>query len=360
MPRSLRSQLAIATALLSCSGALLAAPTISKVSGNAAKDAEITISGSGFGTKATAAPRVWDMVDNQKSYLDAVSSSLTSLVGKAVPVGSSYVYRINSYNDPNSVVFSSQNLRHPFEKLNYRTTNYTGYLQWPNAMGGEAPPSSQTDLYVSFWIRPDSNLEVSDHSSKFIRIWDDAGGSGTRISWTQMHLTAVNSRGYDGTSWSGWSGQAGQWNRLEMYVSSSSNVIKAWTNGKLIHNVTNFQKDSAYSNRGLNVARVGWDPGGNSPPKVNSNFGSIYIDTTQARVEVCNQASWSQCSKREVQPTTSWSSSSITFKLMPGQLDLSKPLYVYVVDGSGAVNSTGIPLGGGQSVPAAPRLLSVN
>lgn len=359
MPRSLRCRVAIATALLSCSGALLAAPTISKVSGNAAKDAEITVSGSGFGTKATAAPKVWDTVDNQKSYLDA--GSITSLVGDAVPVGSNYLYRINSYNDPNSVVFSSTNLRHPFEKLNYRTTNYTGYMQWPNALGGESPPSGQTDLYVSFWIRPDSNLETSDHSSKFMRVWDDAGGTGTRISWTQQQLTAVNSQGYDGTSWSGWGGQSGQWNRLELYVSTSGKVIKAWTNGKLLHNITNFQKDSSYSSRGLNVARVGWDPGGNTPPKVNSNFGDIYIDTTQARVEACNQPSWSQCSKREVQPASSWSGSSITFKLMPGQLDLSKPVYIYVVDSSGAVNSTGVALGAaGEIVPAAPTLLSVN
>jgi hypothetical protein len=348
--------LVLAAVAMSAAGPGQAAPSVTQVSGSASAGSQITISGSGFGTKANA-PKVWDTVDNVSAY-----GAVSSLAGKSVPVGPSYVWGTNTFDSPGAVVFSAANPRHSQQKMHYRTSRYVGYLQWPIAMGRESAPSSQNELYVSFWVRPDGSLEGEGHSSKLLRVWDDANGEGTRVSWTQMHLTSVTSGGSEITDWNSWGGTTGQWNRVELFVSGPKGVVKGWTNGRVMHNVTNFQKDGSYSGRGLNVARVGWDIGGATPPSVDLSFGDIYVDTTQARVELCSQPSWSSCMTREVQPTTSWSNNQIVFNAYPGQL--SGTLYAYVVDASGAVNATGVAINGtgapAATVPNAPTSVSVN
>lgn len=333
------------------------APSISAVSGSATAGTDVTISGTGFGTKASAT-KLWDAVDNQPSYMSLAGSSVSNLLGRSVPVGSSYVFNINSYSYPGAAVFSSADLRHPVQKMHYRTSSGHGYLQYPNALGGQAAPSSQTELYVSFWIRPDASVSDSNHSSKFMRVWDDPSGTGTRISWTQMHLTAVDSAGYSAISWADWGGTAGRWNRMELFVSAPKKLIRAWINGRQIHNIADFRKDAAFAGRGLNLARVGWDPGGVSPPTVNMSFGEVYVDSTQARVELCSQPTWAQCQTREVQPATSWADNKIVFKMYPGMLT-GGALYAYVIDASGAVNTNGVALVAGKT-PSAPTSLSAN
>jgi len=348
-----------AAVVVACAAATCpAAPTITGVSGTATTGADITITGSGFGAKAAAAPKLWDTVDNQPSYLSDVGGSLPLLAGRSVPVGAGYPWGTNSFSYPGAVVFSAANARHAQQTMHYRTSSTRGYLQWPNALGGEAAPASQTELYISFWVRPGGSVDTDGHSSKFIRVWDDPGGGGTRISWTQMHLTAANSAGYDATSWSAWGGDTGRWNRIELFVSAPRRLVQGWRNGVLVHNVGNLQKDPAFATRGLNLARVGWDPGGNTPPNVDLDFGDLYVDDTQARVELCGQPTWARCTAREVQPAASWSDNRIVFKLQPGALP-GTGLYVYVVDASGAANANGVPIGtGAAKTPKAPAGLT--
>src|SRR5215475_13900503 len=69
-------KIAIGGTLLIASACALGAPTVSKVSGVLDHNGSITISGSGFGSKATAAPWVWD---------NATASKLTDVWGGAWP-----------------------------------------------------------------------------------------------------------------------------------------------------------------------------------------------------------------------------------------------------------------------------------
>jgi hypothetical protein len=194
---------------------------------------------------------------------------------------------------------------------------------------------------VSFWFKPLAQIPGDGHSSKFIRIWDDPDGNGTRVSWTQMHMT------YDGGSevnWGAWGGNGNSWNRLELYIDADKNLIQSWTNGKLRHNVREFVKSSNASGRGLNLARVGFDGGGENPPNIDFEFGEIYFDTTPARVEIGDAPIWSNVSHKEVQLPSSWSSNSVTFRVYQGSMNDLSGKYVYVVDSNGNVNSTGFPL----------------
>ena len=75
----------------------------------------------------------------------------------------------------------------------------------------------------------------------------------------------------------------------------------------------------------------------------------IYMADSPARVEVCSEAAWSDRRRCEIQPSESWTSNSITVRVNQSSFAPSEPVYLYVVDASGAVNSAGYALSFGSS-----------
>jgi hypothetical protein len=65
----------------------------------------------------------------------------------------------------------------------------------------------------------------------------------------------------------------------------------------------------------------------------------VYLDTTQARVELGDAPTWGACTKRSPQPAVSWSDESVTIAVNPG--DLSGPAYAFVVRADGAIQELG-------------------
>jgi len=63
----------------------------------------------------------------------------------------------------------------------------------------------------------------------------------------------------------------------------------------------------------------------------------------RARVEIGNAPTYSACTNLSVCPPTSWSDTSIDVKLNFGSLDMSGPLYMYVIKADGTVSS-GYPI----------------
>jgi hypothetical protein len=304
-------------------------PLIQSVGGTPSDGATITLSGTGFGSVA-----------GRQFVFDAPFAATYGGIseGKTVPTGSAYPFLSNTALRPGAVKLSGTSTRYSGAQGAFRVLGGSGYLHNPTALGGSAPPARYTELYVSYWFKPDSSIDGSSHSSKFLRIWDDDSGNGTRVSWTQMHLT------YDGgkeISWANWGGTTGQWNRLEFYVNASSRQIRAWTNGELIHNVNDFQKSSAYPDIGLHLERIGFDEGGTSPPGINHSFSDVYASNSPARVELCAASTWTSCAVRELQQTTYWDDQRIELKLSLGRLTGTSPLFLYVIDSQGRVTSSG-------------------
>ena len=88
-------------------------------------------------------------------------------------------------------------------------------------------------------------------------------------------------------------------------------------------------------------------------------WDDVYIDTTQARVEIGDAPTYEASLHREIQLPTAWSDSSITITVNQGGFSNLPNLYLYVTDSDGHVNSTGIPLVAGihslaPAVPASP------
>ena len=246
----------------------LASPAIDFVHGGFDEGNEIGIAGSGFGVR-----------ENHKFVFTLPEETAFGqpLDGSPVPVGDGYPFSKNTSLHPDSVRFRVDRRRTDNAVAAFSTTRGRGYLQNPYALGEASPPVENTDLYGSFWYRPDGNIDYDGHASKFMRVWDDPGGTGTRISWSQ-HLLGYPSRAEGGgstPSWGSWGGNAGQWNRLELYVNSETGRIQAWTNGELKHDISDFVKRWSHPGLGLTFQRVGFDGGGNNPPTFESFFSVI-------------------------------------------------------------------------------------
>ena len=76
-------------------------------------------------------------------------------------------------------------------------------------------------------------------------------------------------------------------------------------------------------------------------PNYRIYYDDVYVDDTQARIEVCDSATWSSRTHCEVQPPTTWSDSQIAYNLNYGTFSAGDTGYIFVIDTSGILHSGG-------------------
>ena len=81
----------------------------------------------------------------------------------------------------------------------------------------------------------------------------------------------------------------------------------------------------------------------NSTSPLQTWIDDIYIDNTQARVEICTGSTWSGRGTCEIQIPTDWSTSSISVTANQGSFASDTSLYIYAVDDNGNA-SPGYPV----------------
>lgn len=266
---------------------------------------EYVLTGSGF---EVVLPGLWDTVDNIAAY-----SGLSD--GNTIPTTASYPWADNTFNNPDRVKYETGGQRHSNSTAHY-FADAPGYLQYPRAVA--AGGSSPLRIYASFYFKPSGSIPGEGHSSKFMRVWDDTGGTGSRISWTQNNLVYDSEDDGAPTSWAGWGGSAGQWNRLELYIDMNDHVLEAWTNYSLRHDVDDIYQHSGGVGDPIQLSRIGFDLGGVSPPNIDIDFDDIYVARSPARVELCNNATYASRTHCEIQPATFASATSITISVNRG------------------------------------------
>jgi hypothetical protein len=77
-------------------------------------------------------------------------------------------------------------------------------------------------------------------------------------------------------------------------------------------------------------------------PGLELYWDEIYVDRTQARVEIGNAATWSASSHLELQIPSAWSDDAIRFEVKRGAFEVGGQAFVYVVDADGNVNEAGL------------------
>jgi len=293
----------------------------------------ITIVGSGFGSDN---PQVfWDNNDSNFS-----TSGL--LEGDAVPSGTGKLWLGENGNQWHSPMkFQKSQTRANKQNIIYYNADHSGYLSKPKMTG-----TVYDTLYVSWWYKPGKSVTDEGGSNKFIRVWDDTNGYGTRISWTQMHLTCG-----DTTDWSTWNGKVGDWNHHEFYVNLAQKKVVAKINGKISHDTT-CEKDPAQADKPIYVQVLGFDHGSEAYATQTTSLDDIYIGNTQARALVSASKQWSNTIQTEVLPIKTWSATKIETEAISGYLRLNNQVYIYVVDKDGNVNTNGFKV----SCPFCPTM----
>jgi len=172
--------------------------------------------------------------------------------------------------------------------------------------------------------------------------------------------SSLQSPDQNGHSW--WWGAAvnpmsGVWAKIEQeikYSRQSDGYIKLWENGVLKMNYvgpTDLYPGTARS-EGI---------GGYARSRSTNNwryFADVYLDYTSARVVLANNASLSQATVVETQIPTSWSDTSISFRVNLGKFASGQTAYVFVIDSTGAPAAKGlsITVGGSAGFPAPANL----
>lgn len=325
---------------ISCSIAH-AEPKITSIEGNISNLSVLTLKGEAFGSGSL--PILWDTTDNQP-YSNKLSDK------DVIPTTDS-LWSQNGSTWANPIVLNKTgDLRSKYRRSVYSGVT-KGFLGWPRV----TDTKNQNTLYVSWWFKAEGSISSETGSNKVIRVWDSPSGKNTRVSWTQHHLTADNETFSAGSSWKNWGGVDNKWNRLEIWLDSNNNILKAWTNGEAIHSYDNFRKSNT-TDDSLTVGLIGFDPNvGQNYSGLKFHFSDIYASRSIARVELSNSPTWTtKNSIKEIQPPIAWSNSEIKVRLNPGTIN-PETAYIYIVDSNGNANNNGYPIC--SSCPKPPQLL---
>lgn len=301
-----------------------AAPSISGVSGTVSHGSSITITGSSFGSKTTAAPVAWKTFEDNSITSGGWSIGFPanfSISGSNNRSNSSY-YGKAYYGGSEERVWFSRNL------------------------------PSATLFFTSFWLRLSSN--ANQQSGKFYRVYFSGANSDNIYLSTGDGNFQI--RGYSecngSTEWgTGPSMAQDGWSKVDILLSQSGGMT-AWVNGV-----------QSWAHPEWTGGSCGWAPSGHSIDLPNMldgperghvalgeyGYDDILFDTTQSRVELCPGSTWNARGGCESQPATSWGASSIAVTVNRGGFSTGNTAYLYVVDSTGSANASGysVTIGGG-------------
>lgn len=333
-----------------------AAPAIDSISGTVEDGQPIVISSTGtnFTTKATAAPIRWDDYDNYTT-------------GQSLATATSWWVDVDRTN---KIVISIDNQRTGSSKNLYAHSDYTDGMStsYKNSIGF----STTGKILISLWMRFDWGVADPDldtiHQIKTWRIPSDTESNGNVVypdfahfshsqvasdqtyfqnhrgsdsnsqyfthdyitdnTWFQMTLEVdMGTAGVADGNWKAWLGKIGS--TFSTIVQSNVEVMNSGED-----DIDSFKFDNYIGN---------CDDGGGptecvSPDtEVNIYYDDIYIDNVWNRVEIGNNSVYANCTQREIQIPTAWSTSEITVTVNQGAFS-NGIAYLFVIDSNGDIS----------------------
>jgi hypothetical protein len=147
----------------------------------------------------------------------------------------------------------------------------------------------------------------------------------------------------------------GEWVRFESYLKQSGAGVAngAWHQTAYRPTPATPTKQAVarnnYKMRDTSENWVDWTFGGayydmcDATNTSTIDIDEFYMDSTPARVEMCDGPTLATSNRCELQIPTAWSDSSITVQLKQGYLP-SGTAYVYVMNAAGSANTAGYPI----------------
>ena len=363
------------TALMAVScGAAFAAPVVQNVTGTLSHKTTVTVSGSGFGTKTSAAPALWD---------DGSATSLSSKWSLSVPnaaADGSYniQYRSTGYrgvagphsNSSKYIVGGHTNTWNPYAGGNVmltkgRSSHTEGDIVYARAYARLDPKwqfgGSSEDNNHKWWVTnfggngpyEDDYFYVDFDQGKFTNptaaVQHKYSGSGV--------LSLSDANGHSNW-WGSSKNPASGWTMYEVETklsTGSGGYLKVWADGVLVMNYAGRTDGRAGSS--VSVGFGGYSSTYPISPTNNFRyFADVYIDFTAARVLLANNSSLSSATVIEPQIPSRWTDGAIDVAVNAGKLTTGQTAYLFVVDSKGARNANGLPVVVGSAVagPKAP------
>lgn len=327
--------------LLLLPGQLLAAPSISGVSGTVSSGQSVTITGSGFGVKNPAKPYLWADFNNsiKPTNLGLITewTEVDSLewnpnegvagTGCAKAANSSGIWTLRI--DSSGFAWNDYGQKMYLFRKSKRNFDITSGLNW-----------KVWRLWNDPWGTPDIYIAVNNGNIAVEGAAYD--GSGGYLQQGDDSETALNKA----------RGPKGQYFTEEIIIQSNSTISstdgKFWfyVNGEDVGHIPYFdyaQKLFFLKRSANDTMRINFPV---HAVKANVTFPSdyrywaddVYLDTTWARVMIGNASTFSASTIKEIQIPTSWSDGSVTVTVNSGSFGASDPAYVFVTDSTGSTS----------------------
>jgi hypothetical protein len=354
-------KLLVSVSTLAAAAQAVSAPVAQHVSGALNHGGLITILGSGFGTKAKAAPLVWDDAtgvdisekwsgawpntigpyntnyhapmrniglphNHDTRYIAGDHYSLTRAT--AVPGGAT--------GGGNVVVFKDINLPKPFNiyaswyqrldnEWTFGTSNNIKTFAYSMCC---SPYQLPHDWFTAYG--PPHPTSSSDRGSQWVITADDG-----------KSLINPDLKGHNAWWGSAVNPTAGKWSKVEVAVKvtdQDDGYLQVYENGKQV--VDYVGPTDKFPGTARTIGIGGW-----SLVKGPNNwryFADIYLDTSLSRIVLANNAVLSQATIVENQIPSSWSDTEITATVNLGQFEAGQTAYLFVVDSSGTPGTSGL------------------
>jgi len=358
-------------ALLTGIAPVLGAPLVQRISGALDHNNTITINGSGFGTKANAAPLVWDNAAGDK-----MSSKWSGAWPNLLPG-----YNTKYYAPMRGVAPPHSRDTHYIAGAHAANTGaYSGYaVMFFKDISVKSYPSY---IYASWYQRTDdawtfsgdNNYKVFDYSqgkdpySNYQ--WYVAYGANhpdsrtdTGIQWciNGQQLSNPDSNGHNAWFDPAVNPMAGKWSKVEIAIKATDQkdgYVTIWENG---HRVLNYAGPTDSWQGDQRTVGIGGYARSQGHPNNWRYFDDVYLDTTLARVVLANKPVLSEATIIENQIPSAWNDSSISAMVNLGRLNEGDTAYLFVVDASGTASATGysVKAGGSVAAPSAPASVAV-
>jgi hypothetical protein len=285
---------------------------------------QVTISGTGFGS----GPAAWlfDTIDNQSAWASFTEGQLVTAAGPYLGPGA---------NDPPPTI-SFLRPRHSRQTKNYRLGQTGGCFMFPDVLGGQNPPASQTHFYLRMFMRPDVTPNP-EGVLKYSRIRErDSNLDGyLRGSWPtdgfQYRNTAAPP---DDRYWGpGTRPTGGQWGLLEEWATKPFGTATGKVRCYLNNSVTVTIDDNYGStSNGITATDIGWDVGNTALSNTGWYMGELYCASSRARVVLSSAATYSAITNnQEICEPVSWSGTQVVVNLNLGQFASASGLYLFLV-----------------------------
>ncbi|QQR78679.1 MAG: hypothetical protein IPJ68_00100 [Candidatus Moraniibacteriota bacterium] len=375
----------------SLAGSALAAPSISGTSGTWSHGGSVTVNGSAFGSKSPAAPLVWDHGQyanfTAAGYVGAWPNTgpgasnivySTGVSGVVMPHARTTTYATGSHLGVNDETGGNNvQLWTTFNKSNGQRVYVSWYSRLdPAWQGGLGSPSDGnfktfgysgggyglivsggTNWYHAGFLNPassDAQYIINDDNGSTL---DNPDANGDN-SFHENMVSPGKGSASDASKWVK--------NEVEMRIYSTSGLgggyVKAWDNGVLGINYVGKTDNWSGTSRSIGVGGYARAQGATTQRRY---FADVYIDTSAARVLLCQGSTLASRGVCEPQPPTAWGASSVAVTVNAGRFTDGSTAYLYVCDDIGLCNANGTAItiagsgGGDTTPPAAPTGLGV-